>query len=130
VWEVAPARLSDGSIVDIWRNETTIAWAVPTGPEPPYRRGRWRAFPYTAEREPEAEHAFWWALCNEWERLDVHRRTVVGFHFYMLQAHAVPLEEQVPRGDTDGASLTEYGAVTKRLIKSFSCADRGMTPVQ
>ena len=30
VWEVAPARLSDGSVVDLWREESSpIAWQVP-----------------------------------------------------------------------------------------------------
>ena len=29
VWEVAPARLSDGSVVDLWREESSpIAWQV------------------------------------------------------------------------------------------------------
>jgi len=116
VWEVAPARLSDGSVVDLWRNETEIAWAVPMGAEPPNRRGRWRAFPYTAERAPAAERAFWGALCDEYERADPQRRAVVGFHFYMMQADARPME-------AGGGEL--YGQVSKRLIKSFDCAARG-----
>jgi len=29
VWEIAPARLSDGSVVDLWREESSpIAWQV------------------------------------------------------------------------------------------------------
>ena len=142
MWEVAPARLSDGSIVDLWRNETAVAWAVRRGDEPPRRRGRWRAFPYTAEREPAAERAFWGALCDEWERFDAAGRTVVGFHFYMLQADAKPLElvqndqrERVPgdqrEGDGGAAEARPigydeglYGEVTKRLIKRFNCAER------
>ena len=113
VWEVAPARLSDGSVVDLWREESSpIAWQVriaslisaeyiphliggrralrlrgrcrrwraflackcsprrphphapqvPRGDEPRRRRGRWRAFPYTAERSVEASAAFWGVL--------------------------------------------------------------------
>ena len=87
VWEVAPARLSDGSVVDLWREESSpIAWQVPPlarlpcmqvlttalptplapqvprGDEPRRRRGRWRAFPYTAERSVEASAAFWGVL--------------------------------------------------------------------
>ena len=120
VWEVAPARLSDGSVVDIWRNETEVAWAVPTGPEPQRRRGRWRAFPYTAERDTDAESAFWGTLCDEWEANDVLGRSVVRFHFYLLQADAIAMEEVEAGG-------SEYGPVSKRLIRQFECKGRQTT---
>ena len=120
VWEIAPARLSDGSIVDLWRDdprdggghgESVIAWEVPTGPEPKVHRGRWRAFPYTAERDEEGEAAFWGALCDEWERSDtVEGRRVERFAFYLMQADTLD-------GEEDGG----YGQVRKRLIKRFDC---------
>ena len=85
---------------------------MPTGTaEPARRRGRWRAFPYTAEERSAADDAaFWGALCDEWEAHDARGRTVVGFHFYMMQADALP-----------GG---EYGGVRKRLIRRFACAER------
>jgi hypothetical protein len=119
VWEIAPARLSDGSVVDVWRDDEKIAWAPPMGSEPSRRRGRWRAWPYTASREADgpSDVAFWSALCDEWERFDPHGRTIDGFHFYMMQADTVPIEDQANRG-------VEYGQVRKRLIRRFRCAQR------
>ena len=95
VWEVAPARLSDGSVEDIWRGEIEVAWGVPLGAEPARRRGRWRAFPYMAERGEREAAAFWGAVCDEWERHDARGRAIEGFHFYMLQADARPVEDEI-----------------------------------
>ena len=87
------------------------SWEVPTGPEPKVHRGRWRAFPYTAERDEEGEAAFWGALCDEWERSDtVEGRRVERFAFYLMQADTLD-------GEEDGG----YGQVRKRLIKRFDC---------
>ena len=43
-WEVAPARLSDGSVVDLWRGTEAVSWAVPTPAARTRRFGRWRSF--------------------------------------------------------------------------------------
>lgn len=116
VWEVAPARLDDGSIIDIWRGTEDIAWAVPRGfDEPAYRRGRWRAWPYTALRDEAANVHFWSMLCDDFERRDSRGRSVLGFHFYMMQADAVPIEKV---WETSG---DEYGDVRKRLIQKWDC---------
>lgn len=128
MWEVAPARLSDGSVTDVWRDGSEgIAWQVPLGDEPRRRRGRWRAFPYTAERAADAEAAFWGALCDEWERHDELGRSVVGFHFYMLQADVLPAEREAATEAAEGAGRAGYGEVRKRLIKTFDCAARGVS---
>ena len=118
VWEIAPARLSDGSVVDLWREADEVAWSVPIGAEPPRRRGRWRAWPYTApiSTSPETAPAFWGGLCDMFARYDEKNRTVVGYHFYMMQADAVPMELQHDEH--------EYGDVRKRLITKYNCAAR------
>lgn len=109
VWEVAPARLSDGSVVDIWWGTDQVPWAVPSGGEP--RGGRWRSWPYTAERSAEADACFWQVLCDEWRDESGRGRTVERFRFYMLHAPILP-----------GRPLDEgYGEVRKRLIRSFEC---------
>jgi len=122
VWEIAPARLSDGSIVDIWRGTEHVSWEVPED-EDRVHSGRWRSLPITAERDEQDDFRFWSMLCDEWEarererwakaRADMHGRhssafeteapnageqstnllaprTIVGFHFYLLQADVVP----------------------------------------
>lgn len=118
VWEIAPARLSDGTVVDIWRETDEVAWSVPTGDEPTRRRGRWRAWPYTSPiaTGPHTAPAYWGGLCDMWARYDTKNRTVIGYHFYMMQADAVPMEHQVDDED--------YGEVRKRLITKFNCAAR------
>lgn len=128
VWEVAPARLDDGSIVDLWRGTDTVAWDVPRGAAPPNRGGRWRSWPYLAQREPAAEAAFWGTLCDEWESRDARGRRVVSFVFYLLQADVLTAEQAPP----DDMSSTQpwagyqpaYGSVRKRRIRQFSCLER------
>ena len=116
VWEIAPARLDDGSVIDIWRGTEDIAWAVPRGfDEPAYRRGRWRAWPYTASRDEVANIHFWSMLCDDFERRDSRGRSVLGFHFYMMQADAVPIEKVRETGGD------EYGDVRKRLMQKWDC---------
>ena len=119
VWEVAPARLSTGEVVDLWRLSDSVSWEVPVGAPPARRRGRWRSWPYLAQRDDAADAAFWGALCDEWERHDAARRTVVGFHFYMLQADIVPTGHE---GDEEEEPA--YGEVRKRLVRAFSCEER------
>jgi len=130
VWEIAPARLRNGSVVDLWRGGGRIAWEVPYEAAERHS-GRWRAWPYMAERSPSADAAFWGALCREW---DVHigesraaassdpligaasgSAAVVGYHFYMMQA------DIVPGGD--------YGQPRKRLVRSFSCIDAPLSSI-
>ena len=142
VWEVAPARLDDGSIVDLWRGTESVSWEVPRGAAPAHRGGRWRSWPYLAERTPEAEDAFWGTLCDEWEARDGSSssspfssspassgRRVVSFVFYLLQADVVPAAAQ-PAAPTGGEAggwagyLPEYGPVRKRRIRQFSCLER------
>lgn len=129
VWEVAPARLDDGSIVDVWRGTDHVSWEVPRGVAPSSRGGRWRSWPYLAERTPEAEDAFWGALCNEWEARDASGRRVVSFVFYLLQADVVPAaSEPAPPIEGEASAwagyLPEYGPVRKRRIRQFDCQRR------
>jgi hypothetical protein len=135
MWEVAPARISDGSVVDLWRDQAEISWAVPTGEEPARRRGRWRAFPYLAERGEEEQAAFWGALCDEWSAHDVEGRGVEQFRFYLMTAEAIPVEEELAALRRQVAAEAEakaeglgrsYGAVRKRLVVSFSCKERAV----
>lgn len=126
VWEVAPARLSTGEVVDIWRLSDAVSWEVPRGSPPARRRGRWRSWPYLAERDDAADAAFWGALCDEWERHDAAGRTIVGFHFYMLQADIVPTGDvaEAEQGGASAAGEPAYGEVRKRLVRAFSCEER------
>ena len=132
VWEVAPARLDDGSVVDLWRGTEQVAWAVPRGAAPAGRGGRWRSWPYLAERTAEADAAFWGALCDEWEaRPAAAGRRVDAFVFYLLQADVVPFgAEPAAAGAEAGGGeawpgyLPAYGGVRKRRIATFSCLER------
>ena len=126
VWEVAPARLDDGSVVDLWRGTASVSWEVPRGAAPSSRGGRWRSWPYLAERTAEADTAFWGTLCDEWEARDPLGRHVVQFVFYLLQADVIPAghgqhEEEAHRWI---GYEPQYGSVRKRRIRQFSCSER------
>ena len=55
-WEIAPGRLADGSIVDIWSKTDDVSWEMPGTGAPctsTARAGRWRSYPYLAELDGE-----------------------------------------------------------------------------
>jgi len=114
-WEIAPGRLADGSIVDVWGKSTKVSWDMPGSGAPctsTSRPGRWRSFPYLAELNGEEGDALWNYLCNEWDRehkFDPNKK-LLRYNFFMLQADVLP---------NMGFSPTR-----KRLIHSHSCFDR------
>ena len=70
-WEIAPGRLADGSIVDVWGRSNTVDWRLPGSGAPctsTARPGRWRSFPYLAGIEGEEGDVLWRYLCDEWNR--------------------------------------------------------------
>ena len=80
---------------------------------------------YLAERD-DAPTPLLGALCDEWERHDAAGRTIVGFHFYMLQADIVPTGDvaEAEQGGASAAGEPAYGEVRKRLVRAFSCEER------
>jgi hypothetical protein len=118
-WEIAPGRLLDGSIVDVWsKADTGVSWDMPgTGSSNYYntaRRGRWRSFPYLADLDGEDGDALWSYLCREWDddhnvNKDAGRRgkKLLRFNFFMLQADVLP--------------NMGFSATRKRLIHQHDC---------
>jgi hypothetical protein len=113
-WEIAPGRLVDGSIVDVWGRSTEVNWDMPGAGAPctsTSRPGRWRSFPYLAEIQGEEGQVLWQYLCDEWDRehgadLDPSKK-LMRFNFFMLQSDVLP---------NMGFSPTR-----KRLIHQHSC---------
>lgn len=122
-WEIAPGRLRDGSIVDVWSQSEDIAWDMPGTGSPctsTARGGRWRSFPYLAgieERDPTgAGEALWGYLCRQWnsEYGYAHNDTskeLIRYNFFMLQADVLP--------------EMAFSATRKRLIYSMECGEDG-----
>lgn len=120
-WEIAPGKLQDGSIVDVWGNKDHVDWTMPGSGAPctsTARPGRWRSFPYLAELEGESGEALWSYLCRQWDSnnladSDNPGRKLVRFKFFMLQADVLP--------------EMGFSATRKRLIKEYNCsrADEG-----
>jgi hypothetical protein len=113
-WEIAPGRLANGSIVDVWGKTDTVDWRLPGTGAPctsTSRPGRWRSFPYLAGIEGEEGDVLWGYLCDEWDREnDVEHnpsRQLLEFNFFMLQADVLP--------------NMGFSATRKRLIQSFEC---------
>lgn len=112
-WEIAPGRLANGSIVDVWGRTNVVDWNMPGTGAPctsTARPGRWRSFPYLAGIDGEEGNVLWGYLCDEWNRQH-HDMELEEFNFFMLQADVLP---------NMGFSVTR-----KRLIRSFKCVDDG-----
>eukprot|EP00429_Kryptoperidinium_foliaceum_P009852 CAMPEP_0176004268 /NCGR_PEP_ID=MMETSP0120_2-20121206/1603_1 /TAXON_ID=160619 /ORGANISM="Kryptoperidinium foliaceum, Strain CCMP 1326" /LENGTH=460 /DNA_ID=CAMNT_0017336939 /DNA_START=302 /DNA_END=1684 /DNA_ORIENTATION=+ len=115
-WEIAPGRLADGSIVDVWGRSDEVLWSMPGSGAPctsTSRPGRWRSFPYLAELEGEDAEALWGYLCKQWDsENDVDHnpgRKLLRYNFFMLQSDVLP---------NMGFSPTR-----KRLVHSYQCVD-------
>lgn len=114
-WEIAPGRLLDGSVVDIWGRTDVVNWNMPGSGAPctsTSRPGRWRSFPYLAELEGDDEEALWGYLCQEWDRENKVNTTNPGrkllrFNFFMLQADVLP--------------NMGFSSTRKRLVRSHEC---------
>lgn len=113
-WEIAPGRLVDGSVVDVWGRREEVNWHMPGSGAPSTstsRPGRWRSFPYLAGLEGEEGEVLWNYLCYQWDtENDVLRypgRRLVRYNFFMLQADVLP--------------NMAFSATRKRLIHSLEC---------
>jgi hypothetical protein len=114
-WEIAPGRLADGSIVDVWGRKDEVDWQMPGTGAPctsTARPGRWRSFPYLAELEGEEGEALWSYLCRQWDRENAVTngnagRKLLRYNFFMLQADVLP--------------NMGFSATRKRLIHSHDC---------
>ena len=119
-WEIAPGRLLDGSIVDIWsKSDAGVSWDMPgtttagSGYYNTARRGRWRSFPYLAGLDGEDGDALWSYLCREWDKEhnvnEAGRRgkRLLKYNFFMLQADVLP--------------NMGFSATRKRLIHQHDC---------
>jgi len=130
-WEIAPGRLADGTIVDVWKGSTDgVDWDMPGTGAPctsTSRPGRWRSYPYLAELEGEEGEVLWEYLCTQWNQehgvwlmngsssgndtAGGAGRRLLRFNFFMLQADVLP--------------NMGFSATRKRLIHSHECNDRG-----
>ena len=114
-WEIAPGRLMDGSIVDVWSKTDTVDWDMPGTGAPctsTARAGRWRSYPYLAELDGEDGEVLWTYLCRQWdEEHGVNAgndgKKLLRFNFFMLQADVLP--------------NMGFSATRKRLIHSHDC---------
>ena len=114
-WEIAPGRLADGSVVDVWGRQDYVDWDMPGTGAPctsTARPGRWRSFPYLAELEGEEGEALWSYLCRQWDdengvNQGNEGRKLIRFNFFMLQADVLP--------------NMGFSATRKRLIHTQDC---------
>eukprot|EP00531_Pseudo-nitzschia_arenysensis_P007120 CAMPEP_0116139680 /NCGR_PEP_ID=MMETSP0329-20121206/13441_1 /TAXON_ID=697910 /ORGANISM="Pseudo-nitzschia arenysensis, Strain B593" /LENGTH=452 /DNA_ID=CAMNT_0003634739 /DNA_START=129 /DNA_END=1487 /DNA_ORIENTATION=- len=114
-WEIAPGRLQDGSVVDVWGRTDSVNWKMPGSGAPctsTSRPGRWRSFPYLADLEGEDAAALWDYLCREWDEENGANdanpgRKLLRYNFFMLQADVLP--------------DMGFSSTRKRLVHSHEC---------
>jgi hypothetical protein len=113
-WEIAPGRLRDGSVVDVWGRSDEVNWMMPGSGAPctsTSRPGRWRSFPYLAELEGEDAEALWGYLCKQWDQENNVEsnpgRQLLRYNFFMLQADVLP--------------NMAFSSTRKRLVHSYEC---------
>jgi hypothetical protein len=114
-WEIAPGRLADKSVVDVWGRKDDVDWQMPGTGAPctsTARPGRWRSFPYLAELEGEEGEALWSYLCRQWDSENGvnegnEGRKLLRYNFFMLQADVLP--------------NMGFSSTRKRLIHSHDC---------
>ena len=114
-WEIAPGKLADGSVVDVWSKSDTVSWEMPGAGAPctsTARAGRWRSFPYLAELDGDDGETLWTYLCRQWDEENGvesgnEGRKLHRFKFFMLQADVLP--------------DMGFSATRKRLIHSHDC---------
>mmetsp|Transcript_3247 Transcript_3247/g.5909 ORF Transcript_3247/g.5909 Transcript_3247/m.5909 type:complete len:529 (-) Transcript_3247:1099-2685(-) len=114
-WEIAPGKLEDGSVVDVWGRTLTVDWNMPGTGTPctsTARPGRWRSYPYLAELDGEEGFVLWNYLCHEWNTQQnvAHYpgRRLKYFNFFMLQADVLP--------------NMGFSSTRKRLIQAHVCS--------
>mmetsp|Transcript_11986 Transcript_11986/g.17978 ORF Transcript_11986/g.17978 Transcript_11986/m.17978 type:complete len:452 (-) Transcript_11986:100-1455(-) len=106
-WEIMPAMLADGSVVDLWRYGKPVVWDMPRRAARP---GRWRTFPMIGQDASQSELNRTYAyFCTEWNRQFSdslnHPRRLLHFHAYMLRA-----------------SVLDPANVSKRLLHAQQCS--------
>jgi hypothetical protein len=117
-WEIAPGKLANGSVVDVWGRSEYVNWEMPGTGAPctsTARPGRWRSFPYLAELDGEDGEALWSYLCQQWDEengvtngdAENAGRKLLRYNFFMLQADVLP--------------NMGFSATRKRLIQSYDC---------
>ncbi|GMH63570.1 hypothetical protein TrST_g265 [Triparma strigata] len=108
-WEIAPALLSDSSIIDAWSGGK-VSYEIPgsgAGSTTTPRRGRYRSFPYLKDfKSQRSKSSLWNYLCHEFEENNDDLK-IVKYNFFMLQSSVLP--------------NLAFGPTSKRRIISWDC---------
>ncbi|KAJ1620550.1 hypothetical protein T492DRAFT_1077354, partial [Pavlovales sp. CCMP2436] len=146
-WYIAPARLADDSVVDLWAWGAPVRWDVPALAP---RAGRWKSFAAVAFAAPDRPSAhspptwlepkkrgdaavggddaaaappaqgsvnLWRYLCAEWNGAHAPKQRVRFFKFFLLSA-----DIDLPRLRNATLDLA-YGPPRKRLLATYECED-------
>ena len=91
-WWVVPARLADGSEVDLFRGRSPIVWDKPDSPSGEFRSHRWRKYLMLlwAERHRVlvVPYAHW--LRQRWEAEHGPQRAVIAMEIYYMMEYTEP----------------------------------------
>jgi hypothetical protein len=89
-WIVAPGKLADGRVVDVFRGGAPLDWSRPAHVADTYINRRWRRYLWTiTKREAEAYRKYFAGyLCREWDRH--HDELLESVDIVFMQERANP----------------------------------------
>ena len=89
-WFVAPGRLADGQIVDVFRDGAPVSWERPPLVADTYINRRWRRFLWTVTRADAPGYRRYYAsyLCRQWDSR--HDEILESFDLVLMHEEAKP----------------------------------------
>jgi len=94
-WYVIPARLRDGSVMNLMTDGGPIAWEKPVHVAATYRNQRWRKYLRNVWEQEHSHHRLYFGqyLCRDWNARHAGALTLATFEIFYVK------EETLPNGE-------------------------------
>jgi hypothetical protein len=91
-WYVIPARLRDGSEIDLFTNGADVQWTKPDDVAATYHNQRWRKYLRNIWEREHAGHRLYFGqyLCRAWNAVHHDRETLDTFQIFYMKEETLP----------------------------------------
>ena len=91
-WYVIPARLRNGTEVDLFTNGAPVTWAKPQDVASTYRNQRWRKYLRNMWEREHATHRLYFSqhLCRTWNAEHHSQATLETFQIFYMKEETLP----------------------------------------